>query len=190
MARSPGRQIIVGVDGSAAADAAVCWAAREARLRRAVVSLVCANHNDSRLRAPYASPLSVRQDERRAAAQAVLDRAAELAGRWLPRARLTTELVDEPPARALLNRSAGAEMLVLGTCRPVTPPGEPPLAMGPVARICLIRAHCPVVVVAPDDVPGDRGTGSGRGTVASATSRHPALPPPEPVPLGAGDAPR
>jgi nucleotide-binding universal stress UspA family protein len=41
-------RIVVGVDGSAASDAAVRWAVREARLRHAVVHLVSAYHTDSR----------------------------------------------------------------------------------------------------------------------------------------------
>jgi nucleotide-binding universal stress UspA family protein len=51
----------------------------------------------------------------------------------------------------LLDRAAYAEMLVLGTTRPARQPGQPPQAMGPVARPCLQQAHCPVVVVSPDD---------------------------------------
>ena len=48
-------RMVVGVDGSAAAAAAVRWAVREARLRRTAVHLVCACDSDARLRAPYAS---------------------------------------------------------------------------------------------------------------------------------------
>ncbi len=66
--------------------------------------------------------------------------------------RLIAELAGEPPARVLLDRAADAEMLVLGTTRPGRQPGQPTLAMGPVARACLRLAHCPVVV-APDGPP-------------------------------------
>lgn len=48
-------RIVVGVDGSAASAAAVSWAMREAYLRHAAVHLVCACHDDTRLRAPYQS---------------------------------------------------------------------------------------------------------------------------------------
>jgi nucleotide-binding universal stress UspA family protein len=145
-------RIVVGVDGSPASAAAVRWAVREARLRHVTVHLVCAYHSDFGLRAPYVSPCWLEsQDERNAAANKMLAAMTELALRHLQRGRLTSELVDEPPARALLDRAAGAEMLVLGTTKPVPHPGEPPPAMGPVARACLRLAHCPVVVVAPDD---------------------------------------
>lgn len=148
-------QIVVGVDGSAASAAAVGWAVQEARLRHASVHLVCAHDSHAVLRAPYASWTWVtRQDERYAAARALLIAMAELARGQLPPGRLTTELADEPPVRALLDRAAKAEMLVLGTTRPAPESGLPPRVMGPVARDCLRLAHCPVVVVAPDDQPG------------------------------------
>ncbi len=147
-------RIVVGVDGSAASDAAVRWAVREALLRHATVHLVSAYHSDSRQRAQYV-PWSwmTREDEQSAAAQALVAAAAELARRSLPRERLMAELADELPARALLDRAAHAELLVLGTTRPAPQPGQPPQAMGPVARACLRLAHCPVVVVCPDDRP-------------------------------------
>jgi nucleotide-binding universal stress UspA family protein len=145
-------RIVVGVDGSAASAAAVRWAVREARLRNAAVHLVCAYDSDTRLRAAYASWSWVtREDERYAAAGTLLAAAAELARPHLPPGRLTAELTREPPVRALLDRAAGAEMLVLGTTRFAREPGQPPRAIGPVARACLRLAHCPVVVAAPDD---------------------------------------
>jgi nucleotide-binding universal stress UspA family protein len=182
MARTPGTQIVVGVDGSAAAETAVRWAVREARLRHAAVRLVCAHHTDTRLRAPYASWAWVHEDEPRAA-QASLDRAADLARAALPPGWLVAELVDEPPARALLERAAGAEMLVLGTSRPPVQPGQPPLAMGPVARVCLRRAPCPVVMVASGNLAGDEDTRPAAGSLAMPGG-HPASPRRVPVSPG------
>lgn len=147
-------RIVVGVDGSAASDAAVRWAVREARLRHATVHLVSAYHSDSRVRAQYVpGSWMTPKDERCAAAEALVTAAAELALRYLPRGRLMAELANESPARALLDRAAHAELLVLGTTRPAPQSGQPPQAMGPVARACLRLARCPVVVVAPDDRP-------------------------------------
>ena len=155
MTHSPASsRIVVGVDGSAASDAAVRWAVREARLRHATVHLVSAYHSDPRLRAHYApGSWMTREDEHNAAAEALAAAASGLADRYLPPGRLMAELADELPARALLDRAADAELLVLGTTRPTPPPGQPPQAMGPVARACLRLAHCPVVVVCPDDRP-------------------------------------
>ena len=93
------RQIVVGVNGSAASVAAV----REARLRHAAVCLVCAWDGDTRLGAPYASPSRVTgEDERCAAAAAMLAAAAELARPHLPPGRLITKLAHELPVQALL----------------------------------------------------------------------------------------
>lgn len=181
----PLRRIVVGVDGSAASAAAVRWAVREARLRHATVHLVCAYHGDTRLRAPYASSSwTARLHQRRAAARVVLDLATEAASRRLPPERLICELADEPPARALLDRAADAEMLVLGTTRPERQPGQPPLAMGPVARTCLRLARCPVVVVAPDEPPAGQGAGRRRGDLGAQRQATFGPAPRVPVPLG------
>lgn len=165
----PLRRIVVGVNGSAASVAAVRWAVREARLRHANLHLVSAYDIDAALHAPYASASwDGCEHERRAAALAVLDLAAKFASRRLPRERVMPELVSEPPARALLDRAAKAEMLVLGTTRPDLRPGEPALAPGPVARTCLRRAHCPVVVIAPDyPVCGHPAADTDRRTVSA-----------------------
>lgn len=180
----PLRRIVVGVDGSAASAAAVRWAVREARLRHASVHLVCAYEDDARLRAPYASSSwTARLHQRHATARAVLDLATEAASRRLPPERLISELAKEPPARALLDRAADAEMLVLGTTRPERQPGQPPPAMGPVARTCLRLAPCPVVIIAPDEPPTGHSAGQRRGTLALSDERPSAPPPLVPVPL-------
>lgn len=81
------------------------------------------------------------------------------------------------------DRAADAEMLVLGTTRPGRQPGQPTLAMGPVARACLRLAHCPVVV-APDGPPAGQGAGRRRGTMARSGGRLSGLSFRMPVPLG------
>jgi len=42
--------------------------------------------------------------------------------------------------------------------RPSDQPDQPPQAMGPVVRVCLRRAQCPVVVVAPDNPQAGHGS--------------------------------
>lgn len=149
-------RIVVGAEGSAASAAAVRWALREARLRHAAIHLVSAFHSDAGLRSPHASWSWVtREEERYAAAATELAATADIVRPHLPPGWLTTELVREPPARALLDRAADAEMLVLGTARFARGTGQPPRAVGPVTRVCLRFAPCPVVVVGPDDLPRD-----------------------------------
>lgn len=143
-------QIVVGVDGTDASAGAVWWAVREARLRRARVHLIFA-YDQGRCRpAPYAVQSGApRLDEDNAARTALLE-AARQAGQILPPDRVSFEVADGPPAKVLIDQSAGADLLVLGAAYP---PGqsasEAPPAMGPVARACLQSARCPVVVVGP-----------------------------------------
>ena len=160
MAKMPaGGRIVVSIDGSDASAAALRWAVGEARLRDAPVHLVCAYHYDPRTRAPYASrsAAAASPDQDHAGARAMLAAAEELARRDLPPDRLTAELTEELPVRALVDRAAGAEMLVLGSARPAHEPGQPPPGVDPVARDCVRLAGCPVVVV----VPGDQQAGAG-----------------------------
>ena len=142
--------IVVGVDGTAASAAAVRWAVQEARLRRASVHLVCADDPGRRGRAPYsARPVAPRPDEGNAARTALHD-AEEHASQALPPGRLSSELADGSPAQVLINRSAGADLLVLGRAYPAEQPAsQAPPAMGPVARACLHGAACPVVFADP-----------------------------------------
>jgi len=181
-----GRRIVVGVDGTAASAAAVRWAVREARLRHATVHIVAARRGDRGLHAPYAPWSGVPdQAEGDAADDASLTAVAEPARRHLPPGRWTAELADKPLARALLDRTAGAEMLVLGTTRLDSQAGgEPPDAIGPVARACLHRAHCPIVIVAahPAGVPRAPrgGTHCGRRRLVDRSG--------QPAPPGSGSS--
>jgi nucleotide-binding universal stress UspA family protein len=130
-------RIVAGVHGTAASDAALDWAAREARLRRARLHLVLALDPAVSRRAPYAQPADPAGGE----ADAVwLAEAAGRAARLLPPDRVSTELADGLPARVLADRAAGASLLVLGAA--------PSGFLGPVARACLLQSPCPVVIVA------------------------------------------
>jgi nucleotide-binding universal stress UspA family protein len=139
-----GLLIVVGVHGTTASDAAVDWAAREARRRRAAVHLVLARDPASLHRAPYAGPADPAAGQ--APARVLASAASRTAG-LLSRARVTSEVADGLPARVLLDRAAGAALLVLGATRPA---GDPAAALGPVTRACLRHSPCPVVIVAQD----------------------------------------
>jgi hypothetical protein len=67
-------------------------------------------------------------------------------------AELSAELVRGIPERVLIDRSAEADLLVLGSGTP-SAAGRP---VGPVVRACLHRAQCPVVVVSAPG-PGSAG---------------------------------
>jgi hypothetical protein len=69
-----------------------------------------------------------------------------------PGVQVRTEVVEGLAARILLDRSDGADMLILGTASDTD---DALRSAGPVIRACLRRALCPVVVisVAQDPLP-------------------------------------
>jgi nucleotide-binding universal stress UspA family protein len=163
---SPTGRILVGADGSPASVAAVRWAAREAQLRGMRVHVVFVR--DRRLLTPHYAPQPRVTDadlgpaEGESTLKAVVREAlgTQSANAQAEAAQMEAvqmELADGPPARVLIERSVGAEMLVLGSARPGAGPSGPAGAMspvmparlplGPVARDCLHAAACPVVVV-------------------------------------------
>lgn len=138
--------VVVGVSGSSASVAALRWAAAEAARRGARLVAVRAWQHASR--AYYAVPAGRRDAEHQHQAVtwelASTLRAAFAGG--LP-ASLYTEVIEGLPERVLVDRSAGADMLVLGSAPSPYLSGR---SVGPVIRSCLSRAHCPVVVIGPE----------------------------------------
>ena len=134
-------ELVVGVDGSAESVAALRWACREASLRGAEVHAVHVREEHCHSLASYAvPPLSTADDVPVDIDDFVRSvRAGQASG-----VEVHVEEVDGLAARVLLDRCAGADMLVLGTSSDV--PGALRSA-GPVIRACLRRAPCPVVVI-------------------------------------------
>jgi len=146
-AMSPARgtpRIVVGVDESPASLAALRWAAREAGLRATRLQVVCAWERARWRVAPYASrPHHLAgRDEDRAAASARLEGAVRTTLGPAPEVPVTVEVAEGLATQVLLERAAGAELLVLGG---VASTGRD--AIGPVARDCLRHPPCPIVVV-------------------------------------------
>ena len=138
-------QIVVGVHGTAASDAALDWAAREARLRGARLHVVLARDPGAFQRAPYARP--VPRDDTDAG---TLTQATDRTARMLPAGRVTAELAYGLPARVLASSAAGAVLLVLGAS---LSPDRQADGIGPVARACLRHPPCPVVIVSEGERP-------------------------------------
>ncbi len=177
------RRIVVGVNGSTASLAALRWAAGEAALRRASLLVVYVWDRTRRM-APYATRGGrLTPGEERGAARSRLAMAVRAAFGPVPPASVTTEVAEGLVARVLLDRAAEADLLVLGAAAPTitSPPtgrAAGPTA-GPVARACLSRAVCPVVIVsAAATMGGAGGPGSasaGQGAAdAVATVGHDA----------------
>jgi nucleotide-binding universal stress UspA family protein len=154
---SPAGRILVGVDGSPASVAAVRWAAREGQLRGMRVHVLYVR--DRRVPAPaHYAPRPRTGDVETAwpAGESTVAAVLKEALGMEPWAGVQTELAEGLPARELLERAAGAEMLVLGGTQPsgeaASPAVQPRTPLGPVARDCLRAAPCPVVVVRPPGV--------------------------------------
>ena len=145
------RRITVGVDGSAESFVALRWACREASLRGAHVHAVHVREAQCHSLASYAVTATASPDD--SSADSIGDLVRSVQADQAPGVEVQVEVVDGLAARILLDRSAGSDMLVLGTASDTPGAGRP---VGPVIRACLRRAPCPVVVIgaAQDPVQG------------------------------------
>jgi len=116
----PAHPVVVGVDGSAASQAALVYATRTARDSSAPLIVVCAWNVllrdawvgvDARVLIDRADLL----DWDRKAARETLDVAVERVHTEYPEVALTASLVEAAPAVALLNAAADAGLIVVGT---------------------------------------------------------------------------
>jgi nucleotide-binding universal stress UspA family protein len=138
--------IVVGVDGSKSARAALSWALAEARLRDRSVRIVSAWQI-----APvaYGAPVYVPPVEdglesfERAADEAIEQSLAALDGQ-ADGIRIERRVVEGPPDEALVEAAQDAELLVVGT----RGHGELiSLLLGSVSHQAAKHASCPVVIV-------------------------------------------
>ncbi|WP_026118615.1 universal stress protein [Nocardiopsis salina] len=140
-------RVVVGVDGSDHAGAALQWATAEAVRRGAVVRLVHAMGPPSLVPTGKASARFHPSDEMRSRANALLAEAREYVVGLHPDVETETVATSEDGPRALLHQSRPHDLLVVGT-----------RGLGPVAAVLVgsvsvrvaARAPCPVVVVPHD----------------------------------------
>ena len=141
--------IIVGVDGSAHSQQALEWALQESVLRHAPLTVLTvhqavvgyyggiANYTDS----------PARTEAARQAAQTETDKA--LAGLEGPHPEsVTVTAVHGFPVEELIKAAGDADMIVLGSRGAG---GFTRLLMGSVAGQVAQHAHCPVLIVPPQD---------------------------------------
>lgn len=133
--------VLVGVDGSAAAEAALLWAVDEADRRDAELLVVHAWEY------PYGSELASATvlDLTRVDAALVLDAAVERC-RERGRGPVRGELVEGQPAQAIVDRAGRADLVVVGSRGRG---GFRSLLFGSVAHRVAEHSPCPVVVVRP-----------------------------------------
>lgn len=138
--------VVVGADGSPAADNAVRWAAREAVRRQATLHIVYAIGVPTDVGptfdyAPIDSETCRRAGRRTTGAAE--DLALEAAASW-GRLEVTSSVVDTAPIPLLRDTSDGAQLLVVGTR------GHGALRrglLGSVSTSLARHAHCPVAVI-------------------------------------------
>ena len=150
-------RIVVGVDGSRESMAALEWAVEEARLRGAQIETVYVFQNTPSYRL-YGSqqPGSARHEER-AHARAPAEQGTQKADAHDEVARMVDNL-DQPrdvelesllvedrhPEHVLVERSEGADLLVVGSH------GRgrvPEMLLGSVSHHCATHARCPIVII-------------------------------------------
>ena len=141
--------IIVGVDGSGHSQRALEWAMKEAAIRHVPLTVLTV-HEAIR---GYFSGVAVypddpaRTEQARTAAQAETDKVlAALDG---PRPdSVTVKAVHGFPVEELVNAGKDADMIVLGSRGAG---GFTRLLMGSTASQVSQHAHCPVLIVPPED---------------------------------------
>jgi nucleotide-binding universal stress UspA family protein len=138
------RRIVVGVDGSAESVTALRWACREASLRAAEVLAVLALESACHQVASYAVPVPRQSGGSWGSARDVLRRSVSEVLTLFPGVSVRTEIAEGLAARVLLDQATDDDMLVLGRNSQDPDPYRP---AGPVIRVCLRSARCPVVII-------------------------------------------
>jgi nucleotide-binding universal stress UspA family protein len=142
--------VVVGIDGSPPSNAAVCWAARDAAMRRVPLTVA---HMVSEIAPIYpgiglSAGVTVWQEER---GRQVLEQAVKVAEEAIGADReieIKSELRCAPPIPTLIEMSEEAEMLVVGSN------GRGALGrflLGSVSSSLARSAHCPVAVIRDED---------------------------------------
>ncbi|HTU74084.1 MAG TPA: universal stress protein [Trebonia sp.] len=142
--------IIVGIDGSGHSQKALEWAAHEAAVRQAPLTvLVVRQAIAGWTGAPVVYPLTggPTLDDVRQQAQIETDKVLEAIADQRP-AEVTVRAVDGFPADELLRAAEGAEMIVVGSRGTG---GFARLLMGSVSTQVTHHAKCPAVVIPADD---------------------------------------
>jgi nucleotide-binding universal stress UspA family protein len=144
---SSGARIVVGVDGSPSSISALRWAYRVGTaLDLAIDAVACWEYPNE-----YGGVAAIPLDYGAGAdAERVLGEALVAAFGDSPPAGLRSSTREGYPARELIERSRGAEMLVVGSRGHG---GFVGLLIGSVSAYCAEHATCPVVVIHEQAVP-------------------------------------
>jgi nucleotide-binding universal stress UspA family protein len=141
--------IVVGIDSSHHSQRALEWAVNEATIRHAPLTVltvhpVIVGYYGSAVTYPGDDALA---DKAGKAAQEEVDAAVAKLGENKPES-VTVKAVNGIPARELISASEDADLLVLGARGHG---GFAQLRLGSVSTQVTHHAHCPVVIVPPED---------------------------------------
>jgi nucleotide-binding universal stress UspA family protein len=144
MTAEPSRQaehrIVVGVDGSASSSQALAWAVEQAQLTGAAVEAVTAWEFPN----SYGYPVPILDlDFAQLARKTVTDAISEVTGDD-EAASIRYRVVEGNAARVLVEASAGADLLVVGSRGHG---GLVEALLGSTGQHCVHHAACPVVVI-------------------------------------------
>ena len=147
-----GPAIVAGVDGSPSSISALRWAIAQAGLTGASVDAVIAWHYPAAaagggygMAAGGAEPGDFREIAEKVIADAVSTAADPASG-----VRVRPRVAEGNSARVLLDASAGADLLVVGSRGHG---GFAEALLGSVSQHCVQHASCPVVVIRGQDAP-------------------------------------
>ena len=138
--------IIVGVDGSANSRVALQWAYDEATHHGASLTVLMTWHPPTLPQSPPYGALTEKDYESQPKLEAlgVLDGLVAELEKRTPEVDLRTAIEEGNPAKVLIERSRGADLMVVGSRGHG---GFAGMLLGSVSQHLVAHAECPVVVV-------------------------------------------
>lgn len=151
---SPTGRIVVGVDGSEISQEAIRFACQQAVRRHIGITALHAAMTTRQHPALRVPAEIVDQIDRQLLAEAMESKRV-----LFPGIDVQTTLVHGHPAQAMIDSSAGAELIVVGSRGRG---GFAGMLLGSVSQAVLQHAVCPVAVVRPHRTPSATSTSAGR----------------------------
>jgi len=146
---SPGRRIVVGVDGSSSSKTAFVWALRQAELTGASVEAVIAWHLPVAAGGiPFAPAGTMIGADFEDVARMVLTAAIAEVVDPASAVKISSTAIEGNAAQVLLEVAKGAELLVVGSRGHG---GFAGALLGSVSQHCAHHAPCPLVIVRGQD---------------------------------------
>jgi nucleotide-binding universal stress UspA family protein len=142
--RLPGHRIVVGVDGTEAAQGALAWAIRQAELTGATVEAVIAWHYPVAVGGGPFAPVAMLDTDFAATAGRVLATAISAAADAAGLVKVSSTVREGNAAEVLIDAAEGADLLVVGSRGHG---GFAEALLGSVSQHCVHHGRCPVVII-------------------------------------------